>query len=205
MTAVLILSGNLRPKTVIDAIWVNNSLHGPIETFHLVHSYQSHARQDCRASAIQDQLRSNGLVNYPIKGIDHRPEDKEELDSDYAGRVVREVVKNQVYPKVEVIVDLSGARRPQAHALYAAANVCAISKIHMVDLIDRVQCKDRFLKELELDRDYRLVVFHRPIEYRNWPASAVWSTGTIAPNCASWARAWEIDPDRLSMMNSART
>lgn len=159
MAVILILSGNLRPKTVIDAIWANNLQHGPIEEFHLVHSPQSYVRPDCRASAIRQELIAERFVTYPIRGVDHRPEGEEEPDSDYAARVVREVVQAQPVRQTEVIVDLSGARRPQSHALYAAANVCAISKIHMVDIIDRDLCEQYFLRDLELNKHYRLVAF----------------------------------------------
>ena len=159
MAAILILSGNLKPKTVIDAIWANNRQHGPIEEFHLVHSPQSFAKPKCHASAIRQTLMTEQFVTYPIRGVDHQPEGEQEPESDYAARVVREVVQAQPIRQIEVIVDLSGARRPQSHALYAAANVCAISKIHMVDIIDYDLCKQHFLRDLELNKHYRLVVF----------------------------------------------
>ena len=159
MAAILILSGNLRPKTVIDAIWANNFQYGPIGEFHLVHSPQSFAKSGCRASEIRERLIGEQFVTYPIHGVDHQPEGEQEPDSDYAARVVREVVRARPARQVDVIVDLSGARRPQSHALYAAANVCAIPKIHMVDPIDYDLCKQRFLRDLELNKQYRLVVF----------------------------------------------
>lgn len=159
MAAILILSGNLTTKTVIDAIWVNNLQHGPIEEFHLVHSPQSYARPECRASAIQERLVKEKFVTYPIRSVDHQAEGAQEPDSDYAARVVRDVVRDCAAKQIEVIVDLSGARRPQSHALYAAANVCAISKIHMVDPIEYDLCQQHFLRDLELDKHYRLVVF----------------------------------------------
>jgi len=159
MAAIIILSGNLKTKTIIDAIWVNNLQYGPIEEFHLVHSPQSYALPDCRASAIEKELKARQFVTYPIRGVDHRPEGEQEPDSDYAARVVRDVIRGYSVQQVEVIVDLSGARRPQSHALYAAANVCGISKIHMVDLIEHDLCAQHFLRELELDKHYRLVVF----------------------------------------------
>jgi hypothetical protein len=159
MAAILILSGNLESKTVIDAIWANNLQYGPIEEFHLVHSPESFAKPGCRASEIRERLIGEQFVTYPIRGVDHQPEGKQESESDYAARVVREVVQAQPVRQVDVIVDLSGARRPQSHALYAAANVCAISKIHMVDVIDYDLCKQHFLRDLELNKHYRLVVF----------------------------------------------
>jgi hypothetical protein len=159
MAAILILSGNLRPKTVIDAIWANNFQHGPIEEFHLVHSPQSFAKPGCRASEIRERLIGGQFVTYPIRGVDHQPEGEQEPESDYAARVVREVVQAQPVRQVDVIVDLSGARRPQSHALYAAANVCGISKIHMVDLMDYDLCEKNFLRDLEINKHYRLIVF----------------------------------------------